>query len=412
MQAKTPILRYVPNTADPLFLSVILGREPSLFLPDVQQNEVVIKEEIARSSFLIIGGAGSIGHAVVREIFRRDPALLHVVDSNENGLTELIRDLRSSFGYGTGILKTFVLDATTPLFERFLADAPAYDYILNLSAVKHVRSEKDAYSTMRMVEVNVLATYQLIQQALRKGTKRVFSVSTDKATKPVVNLMGATKRIMELALLAYSDALSVTTARFANVLFSNGSLPEGFLYRLAKAQPLSGPNDVRRYFITKEEAGRLCLLALLLGNNRECFVPKVERLQLLSFEEIAEKLLQQCGFEPYYCTSEDEARTKRAALLAQKKWPCYFSPSNTTGEKEVESFTAPTDHVENSRFYDIAVVQLRKTLEAEHIENWVEQIQMLQRNGWGKYDLIQVIAELLGDEFVYTDTGRYLDEKM
>ena len=254
----------------------LIGRQMPLLREDILKYEQELSKKVAASRFLVIGGAGSIGSAVVKEIFRRNPKLLHVVDISENNMVELVRDIRSSLGYCEGEFATFAIDCGSDIFDTFVTQQVkrhgGYDYILNLSALKHVRSEKDAYTLMRMIEVNILNTEKMVCQARDMGAKKYFCVSTDKAANPV-NMMGASKRIMELFLMRRSLEVSVSTARFANVAFSDGSLLYGFNRRMEKNQPLSAPNDVRRYFVTPKEAGELCLMSALLGENRDIFFP-------------------------------------------------------------------------------------------------------------------------------------------
>ena len=292
----------------------LIGRQMPLLREDILKYEQELSKKVAASRFLVIGGAGSIGSAVVKEIFRRNPKLLHVVDISENNMVELVRDIRSSLGYCEGEFATFAIDCGSDIFDTFVTQQVkrhgGYDYILNLSALKHVRSEKDAYTLMRMIEVNILNTEKMVCQARDMGAKKYFCVSTDKAANPV-NMMGASKRIMELFLMRRSLEVSVSTARFANVAFSDGSLLYGFNRRMEKNQPLSAPNDVRRYFVTPKEAGELCLMSALLGENRDIFFPKLDYgLNLITFSEIAEKYLEKLGYEPVRCGTEEEARRR------------------------------------------------------------------------------------------------------
>ncbi|MEM7478867.1 MAG: UDP-N-acetylglucosamine 4,6-dehydratase, partial [Planctomycetota bacterium] len=285
------------------YLSLI-GRDLPLFTEDISAHEQELARSVSQSSFLVIGGAGTIGQAVTREIFKRNPAKLHVVDISENNLVELVRDVRSTIGYIDGEFKTFAVDCGNPTFDAMFAAEGPYDYVLNLSALKHVRSEKDPYTLIRMLEVNVFNTVKTLQLAREGGTKKYFCVSTDKAANPV-NMMGASKRIMELFLMRESQQQEISTARFANVAFSDGSLLHGFNQRFAKQQPFSAPNDIRRYFVTPQESGELCLLSCLLGDNRDIFFPKLsERLHQITFAEIARRYLRNLGFEPVECESE------------------------------------------------------------------------------------------------------------
>jgi FlaA1/EpsC-like NDP-sugar epimerase len=288
----------------------LIGRKNTLFSKDVAQHEDELGKIIADSSFLVVGGAGSIGQAVVKEIFKRDPKILHVVDISENNLVELVRDIRSTFGYGFGEFQTFAIDCGSVEFEALFNASGGYDYVFNLSALKHVRSEKDPFTLMRMTTVNILNTLKGVQLARQGSAKKYFCVSTDKAANPV-NMMGASKRIMEKFLFNESSSQKISMARFANVAFSDGSLLHGFNQRIAKRQPITAPNDVRRYFVTPQESGELCLLSGLFGENREILFPKLSKnLHLVSFSEIAVRYLEQLGYEPYLCQSEDEARSR------------------------------------------------------------------------------------------------------
>jgi len=359
----------------------------------------------------VIGGAGSIGQAVVKEIFARDPASLHVVDVSENNLVELVRDLRSSLGYTRGDFRTFPLDVGGVEF-RALIEAPArYDYVLNLSALKHVRSEKDPYSLMRMIEVNVLNTVRTLEDAHRMGARKYFCVSTDKATNPV-NMMGASKRIMELFLLNASLRVPVSTARFANVAFSDGSLLHGFAQRIAKGQPLSAPRDVRRYFITQEESGVLCVMSCLLGENRDIFFPKLDPAEsLLTFSEIAVRYLASLGYEADPCASEDEARAKSRDRTG-RKWPCYFFDSDTTGEKAFEEFFVSGQDLDLERFPNIGVIRNAAYRDRTRLDDFLAEIEAMRaRCAWTKEALV-ALFERLAPEFAHHETGKYLDDRM
>ena len=286
----------------------LIGRSSALFCRDISKNEAKLNSIVSSSSFLVLGGAGSIGQAVTKEIFKRNPQKLHVVDISENTLVELVRDIRSSHGYIDGDFQTFALDIGSIEYGAFIDADGKYDYVLHLSALKHVRSEKDPYTLMRMVDINILNTDKTIAQSIASGVKKYFCVSTDKAANPV-NMMGASKRIMELFLMRRSAQINISTARFANVAFSDGSLLHGFNQRIQKRQPIVAPNDVKRYFVTPQESGELCLMSCVFGENRDIFFPKLsEALHLITFSEIAERYLAQLGYQPYICASEDEAR--------------------------------------------------------------------------------------------------------
>jgi FlaA1/EpsC-like NDP-sugar epimerase len=316
----------------------LIGREEEIFEKDISIHEVELNEIIKVSKFLVVGGAGSIGQAVTKEIFKRNPSKLHVVDISENNMVELVRDIRSSFGYIDGDFQTFALDIGSIEYDAFIKSDGQFDYVLNLSALKHVRSEKDPFTLMRMIDVNVFNTEKTLHQSIENGTKKYFCVSTDKAANPV-NMMGASKRIMEMYLMRESKQIKISTARFANVAFSDGSLLHGFNQRIIKKQPIVAPNDIKRYFVTPKESGELCLMSCIFGENRDVFFPKLsENLHLISFADIAIKYLAELGYEAYPCASEEEARDKSEALIREKQWPCLFGTSDTTGEKDFEEF--------------------------------------------------------------------------
>jgi FlaA1/EpsC-like NDP-sugar epimerase len=390
----------------------IIGREWELFSKDVEEQKDAILKEVSQNRFLVIGGAGSIGQAVTKEIFRRDPKVLHVVDISENNMVELVRDLRSTLGYRSGNFKTFALDCGSKEFNALVASEGPYDYIFNLSALKHVRSEKDPYTLMRMLTVNVFNTVKTLRLAKAMGAKKYFCVSTDKAANPV-NMMGASKRIMEMFLMRESLTQEVSMARFANVAFSDGSLLHGFNQRFAKKQPISAPNDVRRYFVTSQESGELCLLSGLLGRNRDIFFPKLsEKLHLITFSEIAVRYLRERGYEPHECQSEDEARERAAELIASKKWPCYFFKSDTTGEKDFEEFFTETEDLDMNRFETLGIIRNPPEFDDAKLEEFVTGIDALLKKGaWGKQDIVKLFIRIL-PEFEHKETGKYLDQRM
>ena len=270
----------------------LIGRTKELFQEDIQTYEKELSKIVSNSTFLVIGGAGSIGQAVTKEIFKRNPKKLHVVDISENNMVELVRDIRSSFGYINGDFQTFALDIGSSEYDAFIKSDGKYDYVLNLSALKHVRSEKDPFTLMRMIETNIFNTDKTLQQSIENGTKKYFCVSTDKAANPV-NMMGASKRIMEMFVNRKSKQIDVSMARFANVAFSDGSLLHGFNQRIQKNQPIVAPNDIKRYFVTPQESGELCLMSCIFGENRDIFFPKLSvNLHLITFADIAVKYLK------------------------------------------------------------------------------------------------------------------------
>lgn len=391
----------------------LIGRERKLFTEDIDSHEKSLTERISGASFLIIGGAGTIGQAVTKEVFKRNPGALHVVDVSENNLVELVRDIRSSLGYIAGDFQTLPLDCGSLEFDVFLENSKfKYDYILNLSALKHVRSEKDPYSLMRMINVNVLNTEKTVGQAINMGSKKYFCVSTDKAANPV-NMMGASKRIMELFLMRRSLQIPISTARFANVAFSDGSLLHGFHQRILKHQPIAAPNDVRRYFVTFQESGELCLLSCLLGDNRDIFFPKLnEELNLVTFSDIAIRFLEKAGYEAVPCSSEDEARKRVGEFSRQRKWPCYFFKSDTTGEKDFEEFYMEHEKLDLNKYTDVGIVRSELKFEHEKLEYFEGEIESLKRNRkWSKESLVSLFRELL-PEFMHEEKGKYLDSKM
>ena len=392
----------------------LIGRDSELFSSDIESHEDALKNIIQKSRFMIIGGAGTIGQSVTREIFKRDPKILHVVDISENNMVELVRDLRSTEGYGSGEFKTFAIDCGSLEFEALVNDQGPYDFVFNLSALKHVRSEKDPFTLMRMINVNIFNTVKTLRISKEMGAKKYFCVSTDKAANPV-NMMGASKRIMEMFLMRESLTQDISMARFANVAFSDGSLLHGFNQRFLKRQPFSAPNDVRRYFVTQQESGELCLLSGLLGQNRDIFFPKLsEKLHLITFSEIAKSYLKERGYNPYECQSEKEARDKAEDLIAKKCWPCYFFTSDTTGEKDFEEFFTDKEDLDMNRFETVGVIKNQPVFDEAKLDEFMVGIDSLREKGaWTKEDIIKLYFKIL-PEFSHThkETGKYLDQRM
>lgn len=390
----------------------LIGRDRELFSGDIQHHEMELFEQVSSSSFLVLGGAGSIGQAVVKEIFKRSPKRLHVVDISENNLVELVRDVRSSLGYINGDFRTFALDIGSLEFEALMNCYGQYDYVLNLSALKHVRSEKDPFTLMRMLDVNIFNTDKSIEHAIKHGSQKYFCVSTDKAANPV-NMMGASKRIMEMFLMRRSEQVDISTARFANVAFSDGSLLHGFNQRMQKRQPIVAPNDIKRYFVTPKESGELCLMSCIFGENRDIFFPKLsEALHLITFSEIAERYLKQRGLEPVLCTSEDEARALALTLPDKGQWPCLFTGSDTTGEKDFEEFFTHDETIEMNRFRNIGVVKNELNYSSDLLKSFEHEILKLKQSKyWSKQDIIDLFCTLLPN-FSHKETGKYLDGKM
>ncbi|MEH6456407.1 MAG: UDP-N-acetylglucosamine 4,6-dehydratase [Cocleimonas sp.] len=390
----------------------MIGRTTPLFQTDIEKSERLLKDIIANSTFLVLGGAGSIGQAVVKEIFKRDPKKLHVVDISENNMVELVRDLRSSFGYIDGDFQTFALDIGSIEYDAFIKADGNYDYVLNLSALKHVRSEKDPFTLMRMIDVNVFNTEKTMKQAAEKGSKKYFCVSTDKAANPV-NMMGASKRIMEMFLMRRSSDIEISTARFANVAFSDGSLLHGFNQRIQKCQPIVAPKDIKRYFVTPQESGELCLMSCVFGENRDIFFPKLsESLHLITFADIAIKYLEQLGYEPYLCESEDEARELALSLPQQGKWPCLFTNSDTTGEKDFEEFFTDNEKLDMEKFDNLGVIKNEALYDSELVSEFEQTISKLKRDkSWTKDEIVKLFFKMIPD-FGHKETGKYLDSKM
>jgi len=390
----------------------LIGRKKLLFQNDISLHEEELKTIIEDSSFLVIGGAGTIGQAVTKEIFKRFPRRLHVIDISENNLVELIRDIRSSFGYISGDFQTFALDIDSTEFRYFNKVNNKYDYVLNLSALKHVRSEKDIFTLMRMIDVNILNTDTTIQYAINNKVKKYFCVSTDKAANPV-NMMGASKRIMEMFLMKRSQQINISTARFANVAFSDGSLLYGFNQRIQKHQPIVAPNDIKRYFVTPQESGELCLMSCIFGYNRDIFFPKLSAdLHLISFADIAVIYLENLGYEPYICKDENEARELAHTLPGQNKWPCLFTKSDTTGEKAFEEFYTGEEKIDMNRFKNIGVIENQENSDSEKLIHFKSRINELKESGmWEKHDIIQLFKEMIPN-FSHEEKGKYLDSKM
>ena len=390
----------------------LIGRSELLFSNDISQKSAELNSIVSKSKFLVLGGAGSIGQAVTKEIFKRDPKKLHVVDINENNLTELVRDIRSSIGYIKGDFNTFNLDIGSVEYDSFIKFDGKYDYVLNLSALKHVRSEKDPFTLMRMIDVNIFNTEKTIKHSIENGSKKYFCVSTDKATNPI-NMMGASKYIMEMFLMRRSKEINVSTARFANVAFSDGSLLYGFNKRIEKRQPIASPQDIKRYFLTPQESGQLCLISCIFGENKDIFFPKLNKEQnLLSFSDIAIKFLKEKGYEAYICDTEDEARELIKSLPEQNKWPCLFTNSDTTGEKIVEEFYVDNEVLVMDRFENLGIIINNLNFDEDKLNNFQNTINAFRLSfEWDKKKIINEFSKIIPD-FKYHDNNKYLDGKM
>ncbi|MDC0410293.1 UDP-N-acetylglucosamine 4,6-dehydratase [Gammaproteobacteria bacterium] len=390
----------------------LIGRRTALFKQDIIKQKTELERLVSESRFLVIGGAGSIGQAVTKEIFKRNPLKLHVVDISENNMVELVRDIRSSFGYIKGDFQTYTLDIGSLEYDAFINSDGKYDYVLNLSALKHVRSEKDPFTLMRMIDVNILNTDKTIQQSINGGVKKYFCVSTDKAANPI-NMMGASKRIMEMFLMRRSEEIDISTARFANVAFSDGSLLHGFNQRLEKGQPIVAPNDIKRYFVTAQESGEMCLMSCIFGHNRDIFFPKLsDSLHLISFADIAVKYLKAKGYEPYLCGGEEEARLLAKTLPQEGKWPCLFTSSDTTGEKDFEEFFTENETLDMSRFENLGIIKNERAYNQELLTLFESKVShMKSQKEWSKKELVDLFFKMIPN-FGHEEIGKYLDSKM
>ena len=327
-------------------------------------------------------------------------------------MVELVRDIRSTLGYTDTDFRTFALDSSSIEFEHLVETEGPYDFILNLSALKHVRSEEDPYTLMRLIDVNIFNTLSSINLAKKMDSRKYFCVSTDKAANPV-NMMGASKRIMEMFLMRESDHQSISTARFANVAFSDGSLLHGFNQRITKRQPIAAPKDVRRYFVTSQESGELCMMSAILGDNRDIFFPKLsEKLHLIRFSDIARNYLEKIGFEAFECETEEEARNSCEGLILQKKWPCYFFNSDTTGEKDFEEFYTDEEILDIEKFNEIGIIKNNLDFDKSGLENFEMLIAQLKRERkWDKKILIDSFQKIIPN-FTHMETGKYLNQRM
>lgn len=391
--------------------SLVTGREESLFEDDLQNHSACLRERIRNRRILIIGAAGSIGSSVVRTLLPFEPRALALVDLSENNLVELVRNLRSDTIGLPAEFDTLPIGLGSEEFARYINETEPFDYLFNLSAIKHVRSEKNIYCLMRMLNTNILYLSDLLATVPYRFQK-VFSVSSDKATNPA-NLMGASKMVMEKVLLANSDQQPFSSARFANVAFSDGSLPHGFLERISQKQPLSAPNDVKRYFISHREAGQLCVLSAITGNNRDVLFPKFkEQLDEKTFADIACDLLHAQGYEPFVCGSEEEAKRRVPELLPQKKWPCYFFASDTSGEKGYEEFHTESEKLDLDRYLKIGVICRDTLAETDKLNEFLAFCRSARNDiSVTKDDYVRAMQEIV-PTLHHVETGKNLDQKM
>ena len=391
----------------------VTKRPTSMFNPDMAENREAIQETIEGRSVLVIGGAGSIGSSFIKTLLPFRPASLIVVDYNENALAELTRDIRSTKGmYVPEDYIPYPMDFASPVFEKMFRSRGGFDIVGNFSAHKHVRSEKDIYSVEALLQNNVLHAKLLLDLLSEFPPKTYFCVSTDKAANPV-NIMGASKRMMEDVIFSYSDRFPVKTARFANVAFSNGSLPAGFLARISKLQPLSAPSDVRRYFVSPEESGQICLLAAVLGANREIFFPKLAEAQMMTFDGIARSLLEAFGYEVLECASDEEAIDRSEGLKqGDKLYPVHFSPSDTSGEKPFEEFVTETETADYERFQSLGVITGKEIPDKMRVATLFCKLNaVFDSHEATKEEVLTVMKDYLPN-FEHIETGKCLDSKM
>ncbi len=396
------------------FISVfVTRRSESMFQNDIDENRILLSEEIQGKSICVIGGAGSIGSSFIKEVLRFKPGKLIVIDINENGLAELVRDVRSTNGlYVPDEFRCYTLNFADPIFERIFREEKGFDIVANFSAHKHVRSEKDRYSVQALIENNDIKAKKLMDLLTVYPPKHFFCVSTDKAANPV-NIMGASKRIMEDLVMAYNKYFKVTTARFANVAFSNGSLPDGWIHRLQKKQPLAAPSDVKRYFVSPEESGQICMLACILGRPGEVFFPKLGEDQMLTFTAICDDFVEAEGYTKKECTSDAEAKLFAAQMTdAGKDYPVVYFKSDTTGEKAYEEFYVPGEQIDMDRFKALGVVCQTTRHGMAEVNGFFEKLEgIFSKEDFTKAQVVEAIKEFIPN-FEHEEKGKNLDSKM
>lgn len=391
----------------------VIHRAESMFAADLEANRNTLSERIDGKSALVIGGAGTIGASFVKELLKFKPKSVIVIDTNENGLTELVRDVRSTVGLN--VPETFItypLSFSDPVFKKVFENSGRFDIVANFAAHKHVRSEKDQFSIEAMINNNVIYAKELLDMIAVAPPEHFFCVSTDKAANPV-NVMGASKKLMEEMIMTYSDRIPTTTARFANVAFSNGSLPFGFIERLMKRQPFSSPLDIKRYFVSPEESGQICLMACVLGKNGEIFFPKLTNVQMQTFSAIAEELLLALGFNPIRCKNEQEAREFASNMATNSlDYPVYFFESDTSGEKPFEEFYTDTEKIDNNRFKGLGVVTERDGLGLESVDDMISNLKTtFSRKDLTKSTIVELLKKYLPN-FGHIEKGKNLDQRM
>ena len=393
-------------------------RPESMFKADIEANRETLTREIKGKKVCVIGGAGSIGSSFIKAVLRFEPASVVVVDLNENGLAELVRDVRSTNGlYVPDEFRCYTLNFADPIFERIFREEQGFDIVANFSAHKHVRSEKDRYSVQALIENNDIKAKKLMDLLTVYPPKHFFCVSTDKAANPV-NIMGASKRIMEDLVMAYNKYFKVTTARFANVAFSNGSLPDGWIHRLQKKQPLAAPSDVKRYFVSPEESGQICMLACILGNGGEVFFPKLGEDQMLTFSSICDKFVTANKLVKHECGSDAEAKAMAAEIKTNTDdtnltdYPVVYFKSDTTGEKAYEEFYIPGEKINMNRFMALGVVEETTRRPMPEVNAFFEKLETLfAKEDFTKAQVVEAIKEFIPN-FEHEEKGKNLDQKM
>ena len=408
---------------DKFIADSVTKRPVSMFTADIEANKDTLTKEIKGKTVCVIGGAGSIGSSFIKAVLRFEPKSVVVVDLNENGLAELVRDVRSTEGlYVPNEFRCYTLNFADPIFERIFREEKGFDIVANFSAHKHVRSEKDKYSVQALIENNDIKAKRLMDLLTVYPPKHFFCVSTDKAANPV-NIMGASKRIMEDLVMAYNQYFKVTTARFANVAFSNGSLPDGWIHRLQKKQPLAAPSDVKRYFVSPEESGQICMLACILGKGGEVFFPKLGEDQMLTFSSICDDFITANGLQKDPCSTDEEAKRKAALLKEENsqlstlnsqlpKYPTVYFGSDTTGEKSYEEFYVPGEKIDMQRFQALGVVEQTTRHEMDEVNTFFENLEAIfHKEDFTKAQVVEAIKEFIPN-FEHEEKGKNLDQKM